>query len=142
MFRSTKPLDSSTLQASSPFSSAPSVNSVLRKTRALTRTAPPAALTPIPSVCHPERSEGSAFLCSTQSPATKSFRIRTYEKCTPNPFGIRTSKTRDLKSFRIRTYEKSPRGEGHPWPESSGTACGRAASQIAFTLGMENQRPA
>jgi hypothetical protein len=40
------------------------------------------------------------------------FIIRTYEKHTPNPFGIRTSKTRDLKPFRMNTYEKRGRGRG------------------------------
>jgi hypothetical protein len=71
--------------------------------------------------CHPERSEGSAFLCSLAtrplftpslegSLATIPFKIRTYEKSARNPFRIRTSKTQDLKSFRIRTYGKTPRG--------------------------------
>ena len=41
------------------------------------------------------------------------FRIRTYEKHTPKPFGIRTSKTQGLKSFRMNTYEKRGRG-AHP----------------------------
>jgi hypothetical protein len=172
MSRSTKPLHSSALQASPASSSAPSVNGacpglvgVLGKTRALTYTPPPAALSPMSSVCHPAcpvypevrrersrrgRNEKSAFLApakssvlppivtSHQSRITKPFTIRTYEKRARNPFGIRTSKTRDLKSFRIRTYEK--RGREAPWPESSRTACGRAAVQVAFTLGMENQR--
>src|SRR5208282_1052547 len=50
---------------------------------------------------------------------TISFRIRTYEKLTRNPFRIRTSKTQHLKSFRIRTYEKTPGGWGMcaPSPE-------------------------
>ena len=44
---------------------------------------------------------------SHQSQVTKSCRIRTYEKPTPNPFGIRTSKTQHLKLFRINTYKKT-----------------------------------
>jgi hypothetical protein len=40
------------------------------------------------------------------------FRMRTSEKSTRNPFGIRTSKTQHLKSFRMRISEKN-RG-GHP----------------------------
>jgi hypothetical protein len=67
--------------------------------------------------CHPEQSEGSAsvFHLAARHPplATIPFRIRTYEKCTPNFFRIRTSKTQDLKPFRIRTYEKTPGGV-HP----------------------------
>jgi hypothetical protein len=43
---------------------------------------------------------------------SNSFRIRTYEKHARNPFGIRTSKTKDLNSFRIRTYKKRGRGRG------------------------------
>src|ERR1700680_3155083 len=39
-----------------------------------------------------------------------SCRIRTCEKCAPNPFRICTYKTQDLKPFRIRTYEKIPGG--------------------------------
>jgi hypothetical protein len=118
------------------------MNSASRKTRALTRTIPPAALTPMPSACHSERSEGSAFLCSPQSPAIKSFRIRTSEKRARNPFGIRTYKTRDLKSFRIRTYKKTGEGEGPSGPSHQRTVCGLAAVQIAFTLGVETQRRA
>jgi len=38
---------------------------------------------------------------------SKSFTIRTSEKCGCNPCRIRTSKTQDLKSFRIRTCEKN-----------------------------------
>ncbi len=81
--------------------------------------------------CHPEQSEGSAFLLFLRlaplpsftpslgrSPvyteprrATNPFIIRTYGKCAPNPFRIRTYKTQDLKPFRIRTYKKTG-GEG------------------------------
>jgi len=46
--------------------------------------------------------------------STISFTIRTYQKRASNPFGIRTSKTRDLNSFRICTYKKTPRGVGAP----------------------------
>src|SRR4029077_7789858 len=64
--------------------------------------------------CHLEQSEGSAsiFHLAARHPplATIPFRIHTYEKCTPNSFRIRTSKTQDLKPFRIRTYEKPPGG--------------------------------
>ncbi len=59
-------------------------------------------------------SRAKDLLLSSFSPlATIPFRIRTYEKCTPNSFRIRTSKTQDLKPFRIRTYEKTP-GGAHP----------------------------
>src|SRR4029077_3051444 len=81
--------------------------------------------------CHPEQSEGSAFLpffrlapprSSTSSlgrslvypeprRATNPFVIRTYGKCAHNSFRIRTSKTQELKPFRIRTYKKTG-GEG------------------------------
>ena len=40
------------------------------------------------------------------------FRIRTYEKHAPNPFGMRSSKTKDLKLFRMCSYKK--RGAGTP----------------------------
>lgn len=46
-----------------------------------------------------------------QSLAAIPFRIRTYEKYVRNPFGIRTSKTKNLKLFRMNTYEKN-RGWG------------------------------
>src|SRR4029077_20918345 len=79
--------------------------------------------------CHPERSEGSAFLSTSfvsslrnlqtfqhsslpTVPRAIPFRIRTSEKRACNPFRIRTSKTLDLKSFRIRTYKKT--GGGGP----------------------------
>src|SRR5579859_2008975 len=72
-----------------------------------------------PPLCHPERSEGSAFPFSVpppvtnhQSPVTKSFAIRTYAKPARNPFRIRTSKTQHLKPFRMNTYEKT--GGGSP----------------------------
>ena len=46
-------------------------------------------------------------LTTNYSPlSTISFIIRTYEKHTRNPFGIRTSKTRHLKPFRMNTYKK------------------------------------
>jgi hypothetical protein len=70
-----------------------------------------------PSVCHSykkHRGWGSLRLplvTSDQSPVTKSFTFRTYEKRACNSFGIRTSKTRHLKPFRIRTYKKR-RGRG------------------------------
>jgi hypothetical protein len=38
------------------------------------------------------------------------FRIRTYEKHTPNPFGIRSFKTKDLKLFRMCSYKKTGQG--------------------------------
>jgi hypothetical protein len=77
--------------------------------------------------CHPEQSEGSAFLpflrlapprSSTPSlggplvytgprRTTNPFIIRTYGKCAPNSFRISTYKTQDLKPFRIRTYKKN-----------------------------------
>ena len=56
------------------------------------------------------------------------FGIRTYEKCVPNPFGIRTSKTQDLKSFRIRTYKKT--GGGGPPPNA-----GLARANSRYTTG-------
>ena len=61
--------------------------------------------------CHPERSEGAAFLPLL---ATKSFRIRTSKKCARNPFRIRTSKTQDLKPFRMNTYKKTGGRWAHP----------------------------
>jgi hypothetical protein len=92
----------------------------------------------IPRGCHPESSEGSAFLCplsrlprqappakgdpsaasslilplaaSHQPPVTNFFRIRTYTKSPDNSNRIRTSKTQDLKPFRIRTYKKTRGG--------------------------------
>jgi len=92
----------------------------------------------IPSGCHPESSEGSAFLCRLsplprraypakgnpipgssrilplvtghQPPVTNLFRIRTYTKSPDNSNRIRTSKTQDLKPFRIRTYKKTRGG--------------------------------
>src|SRR5271169_627764 len=80
---------------------------VLRKTSALITTDAPVPLSPVPTVCHPacpersrrERSEGSAFLCSPQSLATKPFTICTSAKSTTNPFRLCSFKTRDLKSF-------------------------------------------
>ena len=45
-----------------------------------------------------------------QSQVTKSFIIRTYEKCVRNSFRIRTSKIQHLKPFRMNTYKKI--GEG------------------------------
>ena len=76
------------------------------------------AFSSLASRCHPERSEGSAFLLRVASPAinhrpriAKPLRIRTYEKPAPNPFRIRTSKTQDLKPFRMNTYEKRGRGD-------------------------------
>ena len=92
----------------------------------------------IPSECHPERSEGSAFsrplslpprqshptkgnpsivsalslplVTTHQSPITKSFTFRTYEKTACKSCRIRTSKTQDLKPFRMNTSEKTRRG--------------------------------
>jgi hypothetical protein len=92
----------------------------------------------IPSECHPERSEGSAFsrllsllprqshhakanpsivfalflalVTSHESPVTISFTIRTYEKPACKSRRIRTSKTQDLKPFRMNTSEKTPGG--------------------------------
>jgi len=50
-------------------------------------------------------------LTTNNSPlSTISFTIRTYEKHTHNPFGIRTSKTQHLKPFRMNTYKKTGRG--------------------------------
>jgi hypothetical protein len=40
----------------------------------------------------------------------KSRRIRTYEKHTANPFGIRSFKTKDLKLFRMNIYKKTGGG--------------------------------
>ena len=57
-------------------------------------------------------------LCNIPTvPRAIPFRIRTSEKCVPNPFGIRTSKTRHLKSFGMNTYKKTPGGRGLPTPE-------------------------
>src|ERR1700731_4052227 len=81
---------------------------------------------PFPSPCHPERSEGSAFLSPSKCSAAASaphlfllspfssnpFRIRTSAKRARNPFTMNTSKTKDLKPFRMNTYEK--KGEGDP----------------------------
>ena len=53
-----------------------------------------------------------APVTSHPSQITKPCTIRTYEKHTPNPFGIRTSKTQDLKPFRMNTYEKTGEGVG------------------------------
>jgi hypothetical protein len=51
-------------------------------------------------------------LTTNYSPlSTISFTIRTYEKYTHNPFGIRTSKTQHLKPFRMNTYKKTGRGD-------------------------------
>jgi len=46
------------------------------------------------------------------APVSISFRIRTYEKHTRNPFRIRTSRIQDLKPFRMNTYKKPGRGRG------------------------------
>src|SRR5579859_2400229 len=77
-----------------------------------------------PPLCHPERSQGSAFPSSVpppvtnhHSPLTKSFAIRTYAKPARNPFRIRTSKTQHLKPFRMNTYEKT--GGGPPFQRRS-----------------------
>ncbi len=52
------------------------------------------------------------FLPIRHSPlATKSFTIRTYEKCARNSLRIRTYKTQHLKPFRMNTYEKTGGGE-------------------------------
>jgi len=51
-------------------------------------------------------------LARHSSLATKSFTIRTSEKCTRNPFRIRTSKTKDLKPFRMNTSRKGGGGSG------------------------------
>jgi hypothetical protein len=51
-----------------------------------------------------------------ESPVTKSFAIRTYEKPARDPSRMRTSKTQDLKPFRMNTYEKT--GGGCPPPSS------------------------
>ena len=69
---------------------------------------------------HPPRSARHISTCDLDSilpPATShasqitnSFRIRTYEKHTPNPLRIRTSKTNELRPCRMNTSEK-PRGE-------------------------------
>ncbi len=50
---------------------------------------------------------------SHHSRITKSFIIRTYAKCSHNPFRMNTSKTQDLKLFRINTYEKTGGGVPH-----------------------------
>jgi hypothetical protein len=83
--------------------------------------------------CHPEQTEGSAFLLflrlaplPSSTPnlgrslvypeprrAANPFIIRTSGKCAPNPFRIRTYKTQDLKPFRIRTYKKTGVGGTH-----------------------------
>ena len=73
-------------------------------------------VTGLPRPCRNHRSPVTASVLSLppvtshQSPATKSFTIRTYEKPTHNPFRIRTSKTQHLKPFRMNTYKKTPRG--------------------------------
>jgi len=93
----------------------------------------------IPSECHPERSEASAFsrslsplprqshpakgnpskvvsalflslVTNHQPPVTNFCTIRTYEKCACKSRRIRTSKTQHLKPFRMNTSEKAPRG--------------------------------
>src|SRR5580658_6860488 len=57
--------------------------------------------------------------CSHVLP-TNTFRIRTYEKSTRNPFRIRTSKTKDLKLFRMNIYEKRGGGAYHStWDRQS-----------------------
>jgi hypothetical protein len=70
-----------------PFPAARSVHSVLRKTRSRTLTDPRAPFTPMSNLCHPERSEGFAFLFSPHLPAAIPFTIRTYEK-TPRGVGV------------------------------------------------------
>jgi len=52
----------------------------------------------------------SVLATGHSSLSTFPFRIRTYEKHTPYPLRIRTSKTQDLKPFRMNTYEKTGGG--------------------------------
>jgi hypothetical protein len=73
-----------------------------------------------PFVCHSYRKHtgwGHPLAARILSPSFRPtvanlFRIRTYEKCAPNSFRIRTCKTRHLKPFRMNTYRKI--GEGVP----------------------------
>jgi hypothetical protein len=107
----------------------------------------------LPSGCHPERREESAYLLRVTLPApvhpppiTKPFRIRTYEKCAPNPFRIRTSETQDLKPFRIRTYGKTPGGylgsplatHHSPFPRRQREETGRTLAR-QYTCQLSNQ---
>src|ERR1700676_5492885 len=59
-----------------------------------------------------------------------SCRIRTCEKCAPNPFRICTYKTQDLKPFRIRTYEKIPGGGGLSIPRVYGSRITSRQSRV------------
>src|SRR5580658_7014280 len=62
---------------------------------------------PNPLVCHSYKKHPGwgthprAFSPIFRTADAIPFRIRTYEKHTRNPFGIRTSKTQHLKSFRM-----------------------------------------
>jgi hypothetical protein len=53
---------------------------------------------------------------------TKSFTIRTSEKCARNSFRMCTSKTKDLKLFRMNTYKKTPGGRGPLFSFTSSTS--------------------
>jgi hypothetical protein len=69
-------------------------------------------------------------LATHQSRITKSFIIRTYAKCSRNPFGMNTSKTKGLKLFRINTYKKTgggvpPLRVGMTEGEERSLQCGR-----------------
>jgi|SRR5208282_388118 len=60
--------------------------------------------------------EGSTFNCFSPIP----FRMCTYAKCSRNPFGMSTSKTKNLKLFRMNTYKKT--GEGVSLAPGAGLA--------------------
>jgi hypothetical protein len=126
MFRSTKLLHSSALQASPASSSAPSANGacpgpvgVLRKIRAFTHTAPPTALIRTSSVCHPacsvypevrrersrrDRSEGSALLASARSSVLPPL-VTSHQPRITKPFTIRTYEKHARNPFGIRTSQ-------------------------------------
>jgi hypothetical protein len=59
------------------------------------------------------------FAAAQRSLAAIPFTIRTYPKCSRNPFGMNTSRTQDLKLFRMNTYRETGGGEevtAHSWP--------------------------
>jgi hypothetical protein len=74
---------------------------------------------PFSSLPSPSVRNMQTFQLSTlpTSPRANSHRIRTSPKHTPNPFRIRSSKTKDLKPFIICTYRKT--GEGVPFSSAA-----------------------
>jgi len=99
----------------------------------ITSFADPYPLTSIESHLYKKYPRGVTQPKSSKYPAPVpiSFRIRTYERHTRNPFGIRTSKTQDLKLFRMNTYKKTwvgvpaVRNAPHPAPLAHRTRSSR-----------------